>query len=108
MKISDLAFVLNKLNENGYGDVELYTHWEDYKGKPKYPEFHIHLNGMNGDDFKRIWQQNPFPPGIELQTFSISKESSIVERNLKISACFDVWNSCMETRKYMGVEDAVL
>ena len=41
MKISDLAFVLNKLNENGYGDVELYTHWEDYKGKPKYPEFHM-------------------------------------------------------------------
>ena len=48
MKVKDLAFFLNKLNDNGFGDVELYTHWEDFKDKyPETPEFHLCLNGIN-------------------------------------------------------------
>ena len=99
MKLKDLAFVLNKLNEEGYGEVELYTDDEE-------PIFHMNLNGINGDDFKQIWPINPFKNGIDVNTFNISKECCIDEENVKISNCYDIHKICMETRKLLKTKEA--
>ena len=103
MKIKDLIFFLNKLNDNGFGDVELYTEWEEekngYTGKP--PEFHLYLNGINEKEILEWWPQNPFNPGIDFHSFGISKECSIHEYPVKLSGCFDVYNKCLENKKYI-------
>lgn len=106
MKLKDLTFVLNKLNELGYGEVELYTHWQDFKDKyPQQPEFHLHLNGINFNEFEPIFPNNPFTANVNINTFNISKEMSFVEKDVDISGCFDVWNKCKEVRKYMNLEE---
>lgn len=102
MKVKDLAFFLNKLNDNGFGDVELYTHWEDFKDKyPETPEFHLHLNGINEQEILEWWPQNPFNPGVEFHSFGISKECSIHEKEVELSGCFDVYNQCLENKKWI-------
>lgn len=104
MKIKDLIFFLNKLNDNGFGDVELYTEWkEDKHGmlSEKGPEFHLYLNGINEDEILEWWPQNPFSPGVEFQSFGISKECSVHEKEVELSGCFDVYNQCLENKKCM-------
>ena len=104
MKVKDIVFFLNKLNDEGFGDVELYTEWEEdkmgcYTGKP--PEFHLYLNGINEQDVLGWYPQNPFSAGVEFHSFGISKECSIHETDIKLNSCFDVYNKCLENKKWI-------
>ena len=104
MKVRDLIFFLNKLNNEGFGDVELYTKWEEDKDgmlSDKGPEFHLYLNGINEDEILEWWPQNPFNPGVEFHSFGISKECSIHENKVELSGCFDVYNKCIENKEYI-------
>jgi hypothetical protein len=105
MKISDLAPILYELYAQGWGDVELYTHWEDFKGKPVYPEFHLYLNGMNQDDFMEIYPHNPFNNPAEVHSFGISKEMSFHETGKK-GCCkydpFEIYEKIMKDKEYVN------
>lgn len=88
MKIKDLSFVLNKLNEQGFGEVEILS------GDVM---FEMNLYGIHMNDFKHIFPENPFP-NAEITGNGISP-CVYIEDDSQLSDEFDIHKKCMENRR---------
>ena len=105
MKISEIAPILYKLYEEGYGDVELYTHWEEDKKYYPNPEFHLYLEGIHFNEFKILYPQNPFVRNCEVSCFYISPAMSFHDtKNIK-KGFGGARDAVKRTRKAYGKEE---
>ena len=105
MKISEIAPILYKLYEEGYGDVELYTHWEDEKTTYPNPEFHLHLEGIHFNEFKVLYPQNPFVRNCEVRCFHISPAMSFHDTECLEKGMGGARDAVLQTRKAYGKEN---
>ena len=88
MRLKDLSFVLNKLNEEGFGEVQITT--------GEYEEFDISLAGIHLDDMKEIFPHNPFT-NAEISANSICPNIYVRDTE-KIVNEFEVHKICKENR----------
>ena len=92
MRLKDLSFVLNKLNEQGFGEVQITT--------GEYVNFDISLAGIHMNDLKEIFPHNPFTEA-NVSGNGISP-NIYIEDNEKIVNEFEVHKICKENRRIIN------